>query len=949
MTYYFILDLSFQVELKSYLPTLYINSISEKRYIEKIANENVLNSIGLTNSNLNNELIRIIELCKLLQPEKLNERFVKKVKKGHFLEDKPLAEFFFKYIDERLDELIKLIINLNITLVLNLHQEKDFSNKKVTITQKEYQVNLFFKKNEDGLDYELSILNENKVLLPFHEKIDLLTNTTRWFVINQELAILKDVNTNKLKPFLTKQKLEIPNRILENYFNSFIKDIVQKVEVKAEGFDVKQHNTLTKCCLQAELDVFKNQYYFFLEFYYNDIKFSSESAKFQNVNIDFKNGSIQVEVTKRNHVEESEIVEKLIGYEFISIDNKKWILKKENKHLLLYLNEIEKELTNKGILINPFLYKNKGINFDSFQIHTAITEKNDWFDLQIEVEIGALKIPFAQFVPHLKNDNIYFNLPDGKVFIIPEEWFSKYNSILNHIQVDTNEQITLPKSKIALLENIDYTLETKPDIPISTQIKATLRPYQIKGVQWLLHLFQNGFGGCLADDMGLGKTLQILSYLSTVKERNLIENNELSEITDLFSNTDNSQFKLKALIVAPKSLLFNWYQESKRFTPHFHCITYIGNDRKYNLKRLKNYDLILTTYGTFNKDFKDLNSTNFNFIIVDESQNIKNKDSVAYKNLESVSALQKIILSGTPIENSIADLWSQMQLINKEVLGNYAFFKKEYLIPIEKNNNQNQLQELKNIIQPFILRRTKEEVLLELPEKTEQIIYCDLDVEQGKEYDKEKSKARNSLLTISDKKPDQIQILRSLLRLRQWSNHPKLIGTSSQLESGKFKQITNYILQLVNHNKKVLIFSSFVKHIEIYENWCKQNQIAFQTLTGKTKTETRAQLVTNFQNKKESLLFFISLKAGETGLNLTQASYVLFLDPWWNPYKENQALSRAHRMGQTEKVNVIRFITKNTIEEKIILLQEKKKNLGNSIFDVNTNQEYIDHFEELIS
>lgn len=257
---------------------------------------------------------------------------------------------------------------------------------------------------------------------------------------------------------------------------------------------------------------------------------------------------------------------------------------------------------------------------------------------------------------------------------------------------------------------------------------------------------------------------------------------------------------------------------------------------------------------------------------------------------------------------------------------------------------------MKKILNPFILRRTKEEVLHELPEKTEQIIYCEMSLEQAKEYEKEKSKARNSLLSIDKDKPDRIQILKSLLRLRQWSNHPKLIDEKSEIDSGKFIEITNKINVLIAKNKKVLLFSSFVKHIAIYEKWCKENKISFQTLTGKTKKETREQLVYNFQHREQPNLFFISLKAGETGLNLTQASYVIFLDPWWNPYKENQALSRAHRMGQTEKVTVLRFITKDTIEEKIIKLQEKKKIVGTSIFDIDLDvtNEIFDTIETLI-
>ena len=611
----------------------------------------------------------------------------------------------------------------------------------------------------------------------------------------------------------------------------------------------------------------------------------------------------------------------------------------------------KKTLENYNFTIGTFLYGTKKINAAAYQIQTQVVEKNDWFDVKIEVTIGDFTIPFVKFIPYLEQKKYTFELPDQSIFMIPEEWFSKYSSLVKHLVVTSDETATLAKTKVALLENTDYTVQEQQTIPISTQIKAKLRPYQTYGVNWLLQLFQNGYGACLADDMGLGKTIQILCYLATIQENNLLKSTSDPEITtDLFAAIEPQKTKVKALIVAPKSLLFNWYQESKKFTPFFHCITYFGPTRKTILNRLKNYDLVFTTYGTLNKDVKELNNIGFNFIVVDESQNIKNKESVAYKNLATISALQKIVLSGTPIENSLTDVWSQMQLINKDILGNFDYFKKNYSDPIEKKQNENQLLELKKILSPFILRRTKEEVLNELPEKTEQVIYCELSKEQAKEYEKEKSKARNSILSIDKDKPDRIQILKSLLRLRQWSNHPKLVDENLNIESGKLIEITTKIQTLVANNKKVLLFSSFVKHINIYENWCKENKINFQTLTGKTNKETREQLVYTFQNKPQPLLFFISLKAGETGLNLTEASYVLFLDPWWNPYKENQALSRAHRMGQTEKVTVLRFITKDTIEEKIILLQDKKRVLGNSIFDVDTEvtNEIFNNIEELI-
>jgi SNF2 family DNA or RNA helicase len=950
MDYFFILDFSYHQELRAYLPTLYINNIEEFRYIEKKATPEVLLNFGIEQNKIDKETGRILEIVQLLQPEKLLARFNKKVKKGPFLENKPLANFYFQYLDDRINEVLLLAKAQQIQLTLNLYNEKDFITYKINYSEKTFDVSLYFNKKEDGLSYELYLQHENETIVPCEVTINLLTNTTFWFVLNSELVLLKNINTNKLKPFLNKTTIEVPQRILASYFNTFIKDIVKKVAIQTNGFEVKQHNTLTSCTIITTIDVFKNQPYFYLEFGYQNKVFSSEEKRQKQVSIDFENEEINVTLTKRNKTEEAKQIALLETFDLTNVNQEKWQLKTPTLSLYHYLENNRNALESHQFKLADFYYGKKKIKASPIAIQTQIEEQKDWFDVKMNVIIGEFSIPFVQFIPYIQNKKKIFELPDDTVFMIPEEWYSKYSTLVKHLVIN-GTSTALSKTKIAFLENTDYTVEKQEKLPLASTINATLRPYQEKGVNWLLQLFQNGYGACLADDMGLGKTIQILSYLATIQENNLLKS-EINPgiVTDLFTTIETQKTKTKALIVAPKSLLFNWYQESKKFTPIFQCITYFGPTRKNLISKLKNYDLVFTTYGTLNKDVKELTKVNFNFIIVDESQNIKNRESISYKNLESIPSLQKIVLSGTPIENSLSDVWSQMQLINKDILGNYPYFKKNYLDPIEKKQDENQLVELKKILSPFILRRTKEEVLHELPEKTEQIIYCEMSLEQAKEYEKEKSRARNSLLSLDKDKPDRIQILKSLLRLRQWSNHPKLIEEKSEIDSGKFTEITNKIKALVANKKKVLLFSSFVKHITIYENWCKENKISYQTLTGKTKKEAREQLVYNFQHKEQPNLFFISLKAGETGLNLTQASYVIFLDPWWNPYKENQALSRAHRMGQTEKVTILRFITKDTIEEKIMQLQEKKKIVGTSIFDIelDVTSGILNNIEELI-
>jgi len=447
--------------------------------------------------------------------------------------------------------------------------------------------------------------------------------------------------------------------------------------------------------------------------------------------------------------------------------------------------------------------------------------------------------------------------------------------------------------------------------------------------------YENGLGACLADDMGLGKTLQTLATLVTVQEQLAVDKSDNIQ-SDLFGNEiPVPKEHLKALIVLPSSLVFNWYSEARKFTPHFRRVKYIGNDRKLLSRKLENYDLIFTSYAIVSRDISILEKYNFRYLILDESQYIKNKNSKIFKAINKLKARHKISLSGTPIENSLDDLWSQMQFINPNILGNYAFFAENYKLPIEKKKDQNSILELKKLIGPFILRRTKEQVLKDLPELSEQIFYCEMEPDQEKLYEEEKSKARNALLKTDGSGVDKISIINTLMRLRQLSNHPKMIDFNSEMDSGKYFAVTQYLATLVLSNQKTIVFSSFVSNLNFYKTWCKENKIDFCELTGETPLKEREFQVNRFQEEEKPLLFFISLKAGGVGLNITKASYVVFLDPWWNPFSEKQGIGRAHRIGQMNKVNVVRFITKNTVEEKIIRLQETKKLLSDSLLDEN--------------
>ncbi|MCE1200377.1 MAG: DEAD/DEAH box helicase, partial [Marinilabiliales bacterium] len=480
------------------------------------------------------------------------------------------------------------------------------------------------------------------------------------------------------------------------------------------------------------------------------------------------------------------------------------------------------------------------------------------------------------------------------------------------------------------------------------------------GYHWLYHLKTMGLNGCLADDMGLGKTLQTLVLLVELKRKGIPADyfyQETNGQLSLFGNGGKAEPPIQpaSLIVLPVSLMHNWANEIKKFAPSLKVYAYSGIKRKekVDLSRLiRYYDIILTTYGTVRNDIELLSKQQFFYLILDEAQNIKNPESKSYRSVVSIPAMHRLTLTGTPIENSLTDLWAQMNFLHPGLLGSQQFFKETYQQPIERELEPTASQRLHRLIEPFILRRTKEEVADDLPPVMEETLVLEMTPEQNELYEKEKSSVRNYLLHhIDSMEPRETTfiVLQALTRLRQLAIHPRMTDPGSAAESGKFNEMLSMLETLVAENHKILIFSAFVKHLNLLEEACTRNGWGFCRLTG--QTTDRKGVIETFQTGKEKNIFLISLKAGGVGLNLTAADYIFLVDPWWNPAAEMQAISRAHRIGQDKKVFVYRFLSAGSIEEKIQVLQEKKAALANefirshSPFEILAKEELIGLFE----
>jgi superfamily II DNA or RNA helicase len=657
--------------------------------------------------------------------------------------------------------------------------------------------------------------------------------------------------------------------------------------------------------------------------------------------------------------------------------------------LLEKLNALSDALHDNGFHIRQNFFPQKYYT-GTIRLKTELKQVNDWFDVHATVHCNGFDIPFASFRRHILHRDRHYLLPDGTVMILPEEWLAKYAQAML-MSEEREGRLRLGKRYFALAGDVfeqpddkyfhDMMLlcrasEIPPEAP-PDRIRAVLRPYQMQGFAWMKTLHRHGLGGCLADDMGLGKTLQTICLLDWAMneqpaagsrqktdvsrkpeaprqggrgekyvQRSLFDppesdgkpsagSEERETAGDGERQTDGETPETETagkrtdacLIVMPSSLVHNWSNEFARFAPHMKTLRYTGADRQE--KSLDACRVALTTYGVLRNDLDALRRRRFRYVVLDEAQYIRNPESATFRAALQLNADHYLTLSGTPVENSLTDLWAQMNFLNRGLLGNLSFFREHFAVPIEKNRDEASRIRLQRMIRPFLLRRTKQEVTPELPELTEQTLYCEMNEPQRRLYEEEKSKARNEIFRIigeGDAARTSMSVFRALSRLRQLAIHPAMLEAEYADGSGKFDRIAGILDNLHGEGHKALLFSSFTKHLDLIAARLDRERIPYAMLTG--STQRREEVIRRFNEDPGVPFFLISLKAGGVGLNLTAAGYVFLLDPWWNPAAERQAISRTHRIGQTEKVFAYRLISSETIEEKMLQLQEKKSALA---------------------
>ena len=847
----------------------------------------------------------------------------------HFA-NKPNTKYYTKkYFKEKilvelqaLEDILEYSIKTGLNIKINKYETKLIEENLKLGLKLDYIDEHYYLSLSQEINKFYYIIQTNNYMYIYYDRNLYKCNVK---FIQDKYAILQSFLMNY------KNNIHIYKKNLTNFFSLIYPNIKEDIKIEENIFEKLKKYIPQILIPKLYLD-FDNRNYLIanLKFCYEDVEFNPIDKEEVKAN--------------RNLLEEAIYLNKLIKSGFL--------LDEKNKRFIINLDDtiynfIEDDL-EEYIRISEVYTTEK---FDNKKI-----KKSDKTSIGVKVNNNLLEIDFEKLpidmneikdvLNKYKENKKYHRLKDGSFINLENnndiEFLStlvegldiSYKNIENKITLPVNRALYLDKllkqnSQVQVTTNSKYNdiiKDTNIEVEeknIPEELKKILRDYQKVGHRWLTTLDKYGFGGILADDMGLGKTIQILSVLTITKKEEKKCN--------------------ASLIVAPSSLTLNWKSEAEKFAKDLNILIINGNaeERKNKIKQIKKYDLVITSYDLLKRDIEEYETLDYTFryIIADEAQYIKNNNTQNSKAIKRIKAQTKFALTGTPIENSLSELWSIFDYIMPGYLFTYKKFKKNYEIPITREHDDDILNKLKMIIEPFVLRRTKKDVLKELPDKTTIVLNNEMQEEQEKIYLSYLAQARDELREeIEDKGFEQsrIKILALLTRLRQICCHPSLFISNYKDGSGKLNQCIELVKDAVQSGHKMLLFSGYTSMFEIIEQALKKEGINYLKLTGKTSIKDRFDFIEKFNNDENVKVFLISLKAGGTGINLTSADMVIHYDPWWNLSVENQATDRTHRIGQTKKVQVYKLITKNSIEEKIYELQQRKKELIDNMLSTDT-------------
>ena len=938
------------------------------------------------------ELKRLVELCLWTQSDNLFAKSGRSFsnKKAFFEKaDKTTQRYVSSQVDQRITEAVAIAARIGVHVFfapkpgewLKQQNELHFDAEPL-------KLHAAFTKTDDGIDYRLTL---GDAIIPSKHRAQVLCNNPSLFVIDHSLRQLDEGLGGKLlTPFLKKEIYHIPVSIQAKYFRQFILKIVKKIDISSEGFDVDNLHPQGKAVLTLQAAI-NGRYSLETQFVYDTATFTAANRREKSVTLHDDGASVTFVCIWRNREWEAAVTELL--------DNRL------HRPQTATLQEMTAWLT-----ANEAVLAQHGIETLQRTTHHYIIGEvkrlhddrwtGDWFQMHVTLVFpDGTRMALTDFRDAIINGDQEVRLPSGNWFVIPDEWYAQYSAAMLFGMMKSRGTLTFHRSQQTVLPTDDLVIATPKTPETATEeekplpphgLKATLRPYQLEGYQWMLSHQRGGSGCLLGDDMGLGKTVQtiavILHYfestasaltatqkdnrahenltdngLSTkaadlapqadyniIRSNNIIRSKSTIVQTNLFSDEEMSGHAPKAmpsaasaqpdlrqkaghrpvLVAAPSSVVFNWHDEFRRFAPTLRVVEYTGNARERAAKQslLAGADVVLTSYPMLRNDIGVLSRLSFAIAVYDEAHAFRNNTSMLYQAVLKIHADFPIALTGTPMVNALDELWTLMSVLNPALLGDYETFQDHFIHPINVNLQDEHTAILRKLVAPYFLRRLRRDVLDSLPERQDEQVWCDMTEAQAALYEEEQSKMRN-LLMDAEQANNRIVVLAAITRLRRLACSPWL--EQKEGDSGKVQEIFDRLEELRDTDHKVLLFSEFTSFLDVIAKEMENRGWTYDLLTGQSRD--RETIVKHFQQTPSCQFFLVSLKAGGEGLNLTEADYVFLLDPWWNHAAEEQAIARAHRSGQRRSVMVYRFITRGSLEEQILKVQDRKDDLVKAI------------------
>jgi len=792
-----------------------------------------------------------------------------------------------------------------------------------------------FRRHDQGTDYFLHLrLGQRMVEQPCDHGLVVLTFAPGLFVLDGEICTLDEsLSAQLLLPFVEKSKVAIPRRMENDYFRRFILKQVSKVEIWTDGFDIDDAGEPLQPQMAVETAI-NGDRLLTLQMRYGTAAYPPDGREVGRVVLrEREDGGFQFIRFRRDTQREQAVVRTVEATGARLSDNGS-IAFATTSMMVEWLRRYAPMLREGGVeVVQP---SDNAYYIGPLSVEQSESWQGDWLQTQVTIVLdgGRLRIPFAELRDTILRGEQEYMLPTGERLLIPEEWLARYAPLVL-AAVTTGKGFMRHRSQLvgkAAEANVRQELPSG-EVALPHRLQATLRPYQRVGYEWLWHHLQAGLGCCLSDEMGLGKTIQAIALLLKYKEATKVHKRKpaagfLFTEEEMSGEAPRPDVECTAdlpfrtsLVVAPASVVHNWRNELARFAPTLSTCVYVGNvgERALLRRSLMKWDVVVTTYRTLANDIEMLAGEEWGIAVYDESQAFKNALSRTHEAVVGVRALFHLALSGTPVENNLGELWGLMNVLNPSLLGTLRHFRRSFVHPIARRWEEDRVTLLRQMVKPFFLKRTKWEVLDDLPERQDEVVVCPMTDAQGRQYAEELSRARNEWMAAEGSAAHkEFMMMAALQRLRKIANG-----------EGKMAVVFDHLEQLRGTSHKVLLFSEYVTFLDKVAEEMENRGWTYEMLTGQT-TE-RERVIGRFQTDMQCQFFLISLKAGGLGLNLVEADYVFLLDPWWNLSAEEQAISRSHRIGQRRPVFVYRFVSERTLEEQILTLQQRKQSLIDSV------------------